>query len=529
MSNWSEIIKGAESEYATFLHALPMPRAAQKDQLREILWANHECEFGRQYGFNEINDPDDFRDRVPTQSYADFSHDIQRMTRGARDVLCSSSVCAYEETGGSSGAAKLTPYTDEALTAFRRALLPWFTDLIQSRPGISDGRAYFTLSPVTRASRTTPDGTPIGLSSEADYLGQSLAPHLMALSVVPPALAGVTDMDTWRYLTLRFLLDAEDLTLISVWSPTFLFPLLEVLLKNGEQLVKDVAVGSVYDLPDKYKSLTMDFTPKPKRAKVIARALTNSVPDTRLLWPQLDTISCWTDAGSRRFIPHLRDLFPHAFVQGKGLLATEGVVTIPLVGHKYPVLALHSGFFEFLDVCGVSHLCDELENDEIYRILLTTHGGLYRYDLGDRVRVRGWIEETPMLEFVGRAGPVGDLCGEKLTEDFVAAQVVRISGFSMLAPVLAPSPHYILFLDQNEHTETAAHELASSLDTALAENPQYQYARRLGQLGMVRPRLISKPLERYMLDALRRGQQLGDIKPPVFRTETDWVQRFAMV
>jgi hypothetical protein len=526
---WRRIAEGAAADYAAFLGALAKPRDTQLAHLHAILTVNRNSEFGRHHGFDVTRDADEFRARVPIHSYADVAQDIARMTRGARDVLCAEPVRAYEETGGSSGGAKLIPYTDESLAAFRRALLPWFADLIRSRPGISSGRAYWALSPVACARRMVPDGTPIGLSSEAEYLGPDLAPYFSALSVVSPVLTGVRDMDTWRYLTLRFLLDAEDLTLISVWSPTFLFPLLEALVAQRERLVEDVALGKVSDLPEEFASLALGFTPKPERAQAIARALNSVTPDMRTLWPRLDTISCWTDAGSRRFVARLHEQFPQAFIQGKGLLATEGVVTIPLVGQDHSVLALHSGFYEFLDERGVSYMCDELKTGETYRVVLTTHGGLYRYDLGDRVRVRGWVEETPTLEFVGRVGLVSDLCGEKITEEFVAARLVHTPGFSMLAPVLTPDPHYVLFLDRNEYAAETACNLASTLDVALMDNPQYLYARRLGQLGPVQPRLIPEPLKRYVQSALGHGQRLGNVKPPVLRVETDWEQRLAVI
>ncbi|MDH5536692.1 MAG: GH3 auxin-responsive promoter family protein, partial [Betaproteobacteria bacterium] len=307
MNAWRRIAEGAAADYTAFLSAFAKPRDTQFAQLRTILAVNRNSEFGKHYGFNDMRDVNEFRARVPVHSYADLAQDIARMTRGARDVLCGMPVHAYEETGGSSGGAKLIPYTDESLAAFRRALLPWFADLIRSRPGICDGRAYWALSPVVRARRKTPDGTPIGLSSEAEYLGPVLAPHFSALSVVPPELACVTNMDTWRYLALRYLLDAEDLTLISVWSPTFLFPLLETLMEQRDRLTEDVAVGKVCGMPEELAFPAPGLAPKPERARTIARALCGAIPDTHKLWPRLDTISCWTDAGSRRFCARLRE------------------------------------------------------------------------------------------------------------------------------------------------------------------------------------------------------------------------------
>jgi hypothetical protein len=127
-----------------------------------------------------------------------------------------------------------------------------------------------------------------------------------------------------------------------------------------------------------------------------------------------------------------------------------------------------------------------------------------------------------MLEFIGRAGLVSDLCGEKLTEDFVSTRLVHASGFSMLAPVLTPYPHYVLFLDREECVEAAARDMAEILDVALADNPQYAYARKLGQLGPLRVCRVANPLARYVHQAVARGQRLGEVKPPVLRPEMDW-------
>ena len=52
---------------------------------------------------------------------------------------------------------------------------------------------------------------------------------------------------------------------------------------------------------------------------------------------------------SARFLPELRALFPGVEIQGKGLLATEGVISIPLMGRPAPVPAVTSHFLEFLD------------------------------------------------------------------------------------------------------------------------------------------------------------------------------------
>jgi hypothetical protein len=524
VNGWRALQQRLTEESRLFHDALKSSRVTQHNTLLEILSVNSQTKFGERHSFRSVQSVDDFRDRVPVQTYDDIAASMERLTKGETNEIVAAPVEVFERTSGSTKAAKIVPYTADSLRAFQRAVFSWISNLIAAYPELALGRSYWAISPAGRPHLKTASGVPIGMRNDAAYLGDAAEPFAR-LSIATPELAQVTDIDLWRYLTLRYLLDADDLTLISIWSPTFLFPLLEFLEEHRDQLIRDVKYGEVSfsDLPLLCKHR---FKPKPQRALEIEQALSGAQIDTQQLWPKLKLISCWTSAGARRFAESLRRQFPHAQMQGKGLLATEGAVTIPLSCYEHPVLAIRSAFFEFIDSRGNSRLCDELIPDELYQVVMTTYGGLYRYDLGDRVRLRGWAHQTPQLEFVGRAGLVSDLCGEKLTEDFVALHITMCDGFAMLAPSTKPVPHYMLFLDAEQHSVSQATALALRLDESLGDNPQYAHARRLRQLGPVRARRVVCPLKCYEMEALDRGQRLGDIKPPLLRTEVDWDVRF---
>ena len=430
----------------------------------------------------------------------------------------------FEETSGSTSAPRLVPYTRAGLAAFQRALHPWLDSLLQARPGIARGRAYWSISPAAREPRVTSGGIPLGMANDAMYFGTALAGALTGLLAVPPDVGHVERIDAWQYLTLRHLLDADDLTLVSVWSPTFFLELLRALRKHREQLCADIAAG-VASMPA--GSSTTSFEPRPERAAIVRDAVSRDGVDTARIWPHLDTVSCWTHASSRHFSAELASKLPHAYVEGKGLLATEGVISIPIHGAPAPVLAIESGFYEFLDEHGQVHICTEIEQGRTYEVVLTTASGLYRYRLGDRVSVRGWLERTPQLEFVGRAGVTSDLCGEKLCEGFVLALVPDHRGFAMLAPSLHPAPHYRLFVDAERWTAAEAEMAAARLDKALQANPQYRYARRLGQLGKLSPMRVHSPWTRYRDHMLDRGLRLGDIKPTALNPDPQWAEQFA--
>jgi hypothetical protein len=72
-----------------------------------------------------------------------------------------------------------------------------------------------------------------------------------------------------------------------------------------------------------------------------------------------------------------------------------------------------------------------------------------------------------------------------------------------------------------------ARALAASVDAALAANPQYAYARRLRQLAPLSAVCCHNPLEGWISLGLRRGQRLGEIKPPAIFMHGDWRKSFS--
>lgn len=476
MSGWSSIRAGVAGQRDSLIESLKRPDERQRHKLRQLVERNRETEFGRRHGFRSIGSMEDYRRRVPLYDYEDFRADIERMMAGAGGILVAEDVRLFEATGGSSGGCKYLPFTDSFLQSMRRALLPWLDDLVTSRPGITAGKAYWAISPAVRQESFTAGGIPIGISSDAEYFGNDLAGSIVDTLAVPASVASNLSFDAWRSETLRHLAACDDLSFISVWSPTFLLQLL-------------------------------DASPEPVE------------------WPMLDTISCWSSASSERYAAELAGRLPGARIQGKGLLATEGVVTVPLDDACAPVLAVDSGFYEFESDNGDVLLPRELETGQSYGVIMTTDAGLYRYRLGDRVRVCGWFEQTPCLEFTGRQGAGADLCGEKLTEDFVTAALGGLPGFAFLVPVTEPRPAYLVILDEAAVTQDEAMAIAEAADNRLMDNPQYRYARDVGQLRVPEPHRVADPIGTYKRICMRSGQRLGDIKP-VSIANASWGERY---
>ena len=70
-----------------------------------------------------------------------------------------------------------------------------------------------------------------------------------------------------------------------------------------------------------------------------------------------------------------------------------------------------------------------------YVVVLSNTTGLLRYRLDDVVRVHGHLGQTPLIEFLHRAGRVASVAGEKLTENQAVA-AVRDACAALDRPVL---------------------------------------------------------------------------------------------
>jgi hypothetical protein len=387
--------------------------------------------------------------------------------------------------------------------------------------------------------RRTKAGIPIGFDDDASYLSR-FEKHLVRQTMaVPREVALCPSVAAAQYATLFFLLRARDLSLISVWSPTFLMELLKLLWSRREELSGDIATGWITSGSASQEStlIRRRYKPLGRRADDLRRVFhaANDVSQcVRAIWPSLALVSCWADGPSFVHANNLRQYLPGIEIQPKGLLATEAFVTVPLIARAAAALAIRSHFFEFqaVDTDGTHDnrhtlLSDKLREGGRYRVVVTTEGGLYRYQLHDEVQVVGFKNDVPLLRFTGKTDCLSDMVGEKLDAAHVEAvlqaaftELELTPTFARLRVNAASSPRYILQVAAPRLSENQSlqHRLCAAVEAGLEANPGYRYARALGQLGP----LTIEVMDQQQADEatagrvgqrLVTGQRLGDIKP----------------
>ncbi|MBX2865364.1 MAG: GH3 auxin-responsive promoter family protein [Leptolyngbyaceae cyanobacterium MAG.088] len=475
-----------------FNRALSQPQVAQQALQQYLVQQLSNSDYGQHLGITSIDD----WQKIPVVTYDNLKSWIDN-----QHTLTPDPILFYEQTSGSRGPAKRIPYTRALRKSFNSLFCIWAHDLITHGPTFKTGKVYMCISPKLLAPGETNDG----LQDDADYLDPWLRLLLKPFLVLPPDAHKPQAPEVFQANLCKTLLLTENLEIISIWSPSFLTVQLDYIQTHRERLRAELG----HQLSAQRSQL-----------------LTHQTIDWEALWPQLKLISCWDSAMAADQVSGLRKQFPTTLIQGKGLLATEAPMTVPLMAAQGCVPLVNEIFFEFEDDAGGLHLLHELELGQTYGVIISQKGGLYRYRMGDRIQpthmyrgTPGLSSGTPCLRFVGRSHTTSDLVGEKLTLDFVSQVLAQLDlpphSFKCLVSSLSPGPHYCLLTD---HTSVSATHLSQALDPLLCQSFHYRQARLLGQLQPVQVYASPNVLQQLMQYHYQQGKRMGDVKYPQLLT-----------
>lgn len=489
--------------YLRFVKALNNPEKAQTQRLSEILKNLSGTSFARTHGLAKVKDYASFAKKIPVTDYLFWEKDILSQRQQGGDILCSKTE-RYQPTSGSSSAQKWIPYSKGFMTEMDSALQAWLGDLgLRHRPTFR-GAQYWSLSwlpQVQRAQRPSNDDLELLPGWKRWFLQKVMA--------VPSAVTYTSSMEESQFATLAFLASRQDLSLVSVWSPTFWLTLMDLLPGWQKPLAATLRTGR-WALPQAKIDIRAPYNPW--AADVLENYAGHEL--FRKLWPQLALISCWDSAASAPWAQKIRQDFPQVQVQGKGLWATEGVITIPF-RNKFPA-ALTSHFLEWIDLDTNKVLPTwELQVGQMVQPLLSGSHGLLRYKLNDSLKVTGKVGMCPSFEFCGRLLET-DLVGEKMSQEMARdtfAKIEQQTGarlMSMFAVKTKNSKPYYLVLAQDKSEVSA--QLEEAIEKSLSRVFHYKLARELGQLNPVRVRLEKHPEVFYQQLLEKKGMLAGNIK-----------------
>lgn len=456
-----------------------------------------------------INCYEDFKN-LPITDYSDYQDIIFKQKDLNQEFICKD-IVRYQPTSGSTSQIKWIPYNKDLLKDFDIAASIWMADMAKTYPNINKGKHYWSLSWLPNSLRSQQN------LDDSEILSPIKKLLMQKFFAVPKKVMFTQTIEDNLFGTVCFLAATKDLSLISVWSPTFLISILETIQIHKTEIIETLLTGKWSknrDIPLK--------APKSKSQALILKEL--DINNFYKLWKNLALISCWNTAQSKSYAQKLKHFFPDTPIQGKGLWSTEAVVTIPVMSHY--CLSYQSHFYEF----------EDFETQEIYPSwklregmkvipIVSTPNGFLRYKMNDLLSVGKIIKNCPTLKFLGRIKDC-DLVGEKLSQHQAIELFKEIDKLcnpvcliGVQNPLESMHPYYVLLVDEiNKDIK----DIALHSENFLQRSYHYQLARDLNQLGNLEVVYHVNAHRIYEQIALSKGMIKGNIKlEPLIITDSD--------
>ncbi len=485
----------------------------QRELLLSRIARHADSQFGRDHHFGEIRTPADFRRRVPIGGYDRHEPYIDRVRQGDLRALFGegTEVLMFALTSGTTNRPKTIPVTRESLRDYREGWTIWGILAFQAHMDI----LRLGLRPILQIASdwresSTDSGIPCGAITG---LTAHMQNPLVRTTYCMPAIASrIKDIESKYYVALRFSCYRNLGTIIAA-NPSTILAMARLGDREKETLIRDLHNGTIdqrWNLPGEVRK-ALQFRTAFKH-RIAARRLEQIVDRTgRLLpkdyWPNLEFLSNWMGGTMKAYLRGYPEFFGETPVRDVGLIASEGRMTIPIDdGTPAGLLDIRHHYFEFIpEDQADSENPETVEATELiegrnYFILLTTAGGLYRYNISDLVRCVGFHGTTPLIEFLNKGAHYSSLAGEKLSEHQVIAAVQsaqRSAGCLLRSYLLLPTwgepPYYSMLVEEDDLTDLeSADRLASAVEEQLRrQNEEYdnrQETRRLGPVRILRIR-----------------------------------------
>uniref|UniRef100_A0A3Q2PKK3 GH3 domain containing n=1 Tax=Fundulus heteroclitus TaxID=8078 RepID=A0A3Q2PKK3_FUNHE len=490
----------------------------QEETLLKRLRKNADTFYGRKYDFRSVNDAAAFRARHPITTYDHYRELVGRIAAGEEKLIIAEKPLILAMTSGTSGPSAMLLSTKDTNTEFFLQGVAVCLDAMRRAFPESDSLQRTTKFFYTPTLRRSEAGIPIGPNSSTPASSR----HMLNLYTTPaPAFEVPSERDT-LYLHLLFALkDPSVGTLESNFAST-VFYAFTALQERWQELVDDIERGTIsgaLSLEPKVRTrLEVLMKPDAERADQLrAHFQEGFVGIAKRLWPHLNLVLA-VDSGSNQIYG---EMLRETYCKGVPFFspfyaATEGLIGVnlwPQEANRRYLLCPRSMFCEFLPESSLDEetpqtlLMEEVKEGESYELVITNASGLFRYRMGDIVKVVGFHNQCPIVEFQYRRGQMLNVRGEKVSEalflgalkkavaQWPGAQLVDYScaESGILGDSIGGSdPHYQVFLEL-KGVRNLTEEQRYKLDICLQKDSAvYKSFRTKGSIGPMRVQLVSQ-------------------------------------
>ncbi|XP_060884075.1 GH3 domain-containing protein [Labrus mixtus] len=504
-------------------------KQVQEETLLKRLRKNANTCYGTRYDFSSITDSNVFRARHPITTYEHYRDLVSRIAVGEENVILAEKPLILAMTSGTSGPSAMLLSTKDTNTEFFLQGVAVCLEAMRTAFPATDSLQRTTKFFYTPTFRQSEAGIPIGPNSSTPASSR----HMLNLYTTPaPAFEVPSEKDT-LYLHLLFALKDPSVGTIESNFASTVFYAFSALQDRWQELVDDIEHGKVSSalaLEPKVRSrIEALMKPDPKRAAELrAHFQDGFLGIAKRLWPHLHVVLA-VDSGSNQIYG---DMLRENYCQGVSFYspfyaATEGLIGVnlwPQEPNRRYLLCPRSMFCEFLPESSLEEntpptlLMEEVKEGQNYELVVTNASGLFRYRVGDILKVVGFHNQCPIVEFQYRRGQMLNVRGEKVSEalflDALKTAVSQWPGAQLVDYCCAESgimgdsiggtdPHYQVFVEL-KGVRNLTEEQRYKLDVCLQQDSAvYKSFRIKGSIGPMRVQLVAdgafKELRKHMM------------------------------
>jgi hypothetical protein len=331
---------------------LKYPVEVQKELFSSLIRTARKTDFGKEYGFKDLNSIRQYKERVPIYTYEDFYPYIDKLLKGKQGVTWPTEIKWFAKSSGTTNAkSKFIPVSQEALTD------------CHFKGGKDMLSIYFNNHPDSKMF--TGKGLAIGGSQQINQFDSNSNSYYGDVSAVI-----MSNLPFWAQLART--------------------PTLEIaLMSEWEEKIEKMATTTI-------KENVTNIVGVPTWTVVLLRRILEitGAKDMHEIWPNLEVFI----HGAVSFEPYeaiFKKLIPSSKMNYlETYNASEGFFGIQDRNDSRDLLLMldYGIFYEFIPLENIDDEnpqtidLQDVELDKNYALVISTNAGLWRYMIGDTVK-----------------------------------------------------------------------------------------------------------------------------------------------
>ncbi|KAL9430292.1 hypothetical protein AB3S75_025643 [Citrus x aurantiifolia] len=524
----------------------------QRETLRKILEENASAEYLQNLGLNGRTDPESFKSCVPLVTHEDLEPYIQRIIDGdISPILTGKPITTISRSSGTTqGKPKFLPFNDELMETTLQIFRTSYAFRNREFP-IGKGKALQFIYGSKQSK--TKGGLNAGTATTNVYRSSTFKAEMKAMQsqcCSPDEVIFGPDFHQSLYCHLLCgLIFREEIQLVFSTFAHSLVHAFRTFELVWEELCDDIREGVLsrrITVPSIRAAMSKILKPNPELADLIHKkcsGLSNWYGLIPELFPNAKYLSGIMTGSMEHYLKKLRHYAGDLPLMSADYGSSEGWIGANVNPILPPELATFAvlpniGYFEFIpqrvgNLESQVHFIEpkpvgltEVKVGEEYEIIVTNVAGLYRYRLGDVVKVMGFHNSTPELKFICRRNLLLTINIDKNTEKdlqlsvdeaakLLAEEKQEVVDFTSHVDLSTDPGHYVIFWEvSGEVNDEVLKECCNCLDRSFVD-AGYVSARKVNAIGPLELRVVLKGTFQQILDHyLGLGAALSQFKTP---------------